>query len=96
MQEAYSPALYAEQRSQAQHLFHLFAQIRSIICIEWGLVALDVMLDSRLYDDLGADPVGMVEVAMAMEEAFDIAISDERLEQVETVRDLVLLADRLG
>lgn len=95
MQDAFSQALYARQRDCGQRLNDLFLQIRDIICVEWGLVALDVLPESHLQDDLGFSFDGLVEVAMAMEEAFNIAISDERLEQAETVRDLVNLADRL-
>lgn len=96
MQDAFSHTLYARQRDYGQRLHALFLQIRDIICIEWGLVALDVLPESHLQDDLGFSFDGLVEVAMAMEETFNITISDERLKQVETVNDLVSLADRLA
>ncbi|MBU0654883.1 MAG: hypothetical protein KJ914_07060 [Gammaproteobacteria bacterium] len=94
MQDAVSSVLYARQHIHDQRLHYLFLQIRDIICVEWSLVALDVLPESHLRDDLGFSFDGLVEVAMAMEEAFNIAISDERLQRVETVRDLVMLADR--
>jgi acyl carrier protein len=94
MQEASSTMLHFGQQDGG-YLFDLFARIREIICIEWGLVALDVRPESHLFKDFGADPQSMIEVAMAMEEEFNIAISDEQLEHVETVSDLSRLADGL-
>ena len=45
-------------------------------------------------DALGADSLGLVELSMAAEEEFGIAISDADLEAIRTVADLVALVDR--
>ena len=55
---------------------------------------LDVNIDelknvSSFIDDLGADSLDIVELVMAMEEEFDIQISDENAEQIKTVGDAV-------
>jgi acyl carrier protein len=46
-----------------------------------------VKLEASFIDDLGADSLDLVELVMAMEEAFDISIADEDAEQIKTVQD---------
>jgi acyl carrier protein len=40
-------------------------------------------------DDLGADSLDLVELIMAVEEAFDIEIPDEEAEKLQTVQDAI-------
>jgi len=40
-------------------------------------------------DDLGADSLDTVELVTALEEEFDIEISDEDAEKIQTVQDAV-------
>jgi acyl carrier protein len=44
-----------------------------------------VVPDARFGDDLDADSLDLVELVMALEEAFDIEVPEEDLEGVETV-----------
>ncbi|MEJ2197903.1 MAG: acyl carrier protein, partial [Desulfuromonadales bacterium] len=39
--------------------------------------------------DLGADSLDTVELVMALEEEFDIEISDEDAEKIQTVQDAI-------
>lgn len=48
---------------------------------------------SHLYNDLGADSLDGIELVMALEEEFDIDISDNEGDGVNTVGDLVVLID---
>ncbi len=41
--------------------------------------------DARFADDLDADSLDLVELVMALEEAFDITVDESELEGVETV-----------
>ena len=53
--------------------------------------------EARFEEDLGSDSLMRVEISMAVEDYFNIAIPDEKLEKVETVRDLFeALADVPG
>tara|TARA_B100000700_G_C14648671_1_gene670898 strand:- start:267 stop:626 length:360 start_codon:yes stop_codon:yes gene_type:complete len=49
----------------------------------------EVNLYSNFQNDLGADSLDTVELWMALEEAFDIYISDDAIEGIVTVRDAV-------
>jgi acyl carrier protein len=42
---------------------------------------------ASFVDDLGADSLDLVELIMAMEEAFDMEISDDQAEKLQTVQD---------
>jgi acyl carrier protein len=41
--------------------------------------------EARFGDDLDADSLDLVELVMALEEAFDIEVPEEELEGIETV-----------
>jgi acyl carrier protein len=49
----------------------------------------EVIPEASFVDDLGADSLDLVELIMAMEEAFDIEISDEEAEKLQTVKDAI-------
>jgi acyl carrier protein len=44
-----------------------------------------VVLEARFGDDLDADSLDLVELVMALEEAFDITVEESELEGIETV-----------
>ena len=44
-----------------------------------------VTLDAKFGDDLDADSLDLVELVMALEEAFDIEVPEEELEGITTV-----------
>lgn len=44
--------------------------------------------EAKIMGDLGADSLDVVEISMSVEEEFNLTISDERWEQVETVAAL--------
>ena len=44
---------------------------------------------ASFVDDLGADSLDLVELIMAMEEAFEIEIPDEDAEKIATVQDAI-------
>ena len=48
-----------------------------------------VVASASFVDDLGADSLDLVELIMAMEEAFDIEIPDEVAEKIATVQDAI-------
>ena len=46
-------------------------------------------LEALFIDDLGADSLDLVELIMAMEEAFDIEIADDGAEKITTVQNAI-------
>lgn len=73
-----------------------FEQVREIICKQLELEESDVTMDTNIKDDLGADSLDLVDLAMSIEDEFDIELSDEALEKIKTVGDLaVYIEDRI-
>jgi acyl carrier protein len=48
-----------------------------------------IVPDASFIDDLGADSLDIVELVMAIEEAFDIEIPDADADQLQTIGDAV-------
>ena len=53
----------------------------------------EITRDNKIIDDLGADSLDVIEIAMAIEEEFDINISDEKLHAIVTIQDAVKLVE---
>ena len=49
----------------------------------------DVKMDSKLVEDLGADSLDVVELVMAFEDEFGIALPDEDVAKLKTIKDIV-------
>ena len=49
--------------------------------------------DASFMQDLGADSLDFVELAMALEEEFDIEIPDSDVEKIQTVQDALSYLD---
>lgn len=64
-------------------------RIKKIIAEKLSVEPDEVTPRSSFVDDLGADSLDLVELIMAMEEAFDIEISDEEAEKLQTVQDAI-------
>ncbi len=60
-----------------------------IIAEQLGVDKDKVKPEASFVDDLGADSLDLVELIMAMEEAFDIEIADEVAEKIVTVKDAI-------
>ncbi len=64
-------------------------QVKKIVAERLGVDVDEITPESSFVDDLGADSLDVVELVMAFEEAFDLEIPDEDVEQIATVQDAV-------
>ncbi|WP_432821956.1 acyl carrier protein [Trichloromonas sp.] len=64
-------------------------RVKQIVAEQLGVDADQVTNDASFMDDLGADSLDTVELVMALEEEFDIEISDEDAEKILTVQDAI-------
>ena len=67
----------------------LFEELQEIIAEELGVEPSEVTLEASLTDDLGADSLDAVELIMALEDKFDLEISDEKAQSLNTVKSIV-------
>ena len=67
----------------------VFNRICQIIADQLDIDADSIRMESSIQDDLNADSLDVMEVAMAVGDEYDIEISEEELENIKTVGDVV-------
>jgi acyl carrier protein len=60
-------------------------RVKEIIIDKLGIEESKITLDAKFIEDLGADSLDTVELIMQFEEEFDIEISDDDAEKLNTV-----------
>jgi len=65
------------------------ADVRRVVAEQLGVGVEQIAPDVSLSDDLAADSLDLVELALALEARCGVAISDRRLETVRTYGDLL-------
>ena len=68
-------------------------KVRDIIVEQLGVAPGEVVPEASLIDDLGADSLDIVELVMAIEEEFDLEISDDDAERMQTIGDAITYVD---
>lgn len=64
-------------------------RVQGIVAERLGVEENQVTENAEFIGDLNADSLDLVEVIMAMEQEFDVEISDEDAEKIRTVGDAV-------
>jgi len=64
-------------------------RVRGIVAVQLDVKLSEVRDDADLVAELGADSFGLVELCLAIEEAFDVEIPDAQTEQLRTVGDAI-------
>ena len=72
------------------------AKVIDIIVEQLSVEKDKVVPGASFVDDLGADSLDLVELIMAMEEAFGIEIPDEVAEKITTVQDAIEHVNKVG
>ena len=65
-----------------------FEELKEIVLNTLSCDADKVTLTADLMEDLGADSLDAVELNMALEDEFGVAVPDEKLGEMKTVADL--------
>jgi acyl carrier protein len=72
-------------------------KIRGLVSEQLGVDPAVLTAEANILEDLGADSLDVIELVMAIEEAFDIEISDEDAESIRTIGDVEkYVADKLA
>jgi acyl carrier protein len=65
------------------------AKVTEIVCAQLEVSPEQVKPAASFIDDLKADSLAVVELVLALEEAFKVEIPDEDTEQIKTVGDAI-------
>ncbi|MHB0868210.1 MAG: acyl carrier protein [Chloroflexota bacterium] len=63
------------------------ARLKKIVAEQLSVDEEDVVPEASFIEDLNADSLDLVELIMTLEEEFNIKISDEDAEKIQTVQD---------
>lgn len=67
----------------------ILEKIREVVAEKLDVDKEEVTEKAHFVDDLGADSLDVVELIMGLEDEFDLEISDDKAEELETVGDAV-------
>ncbi len=67
----------------------ILEQVKDILSEQLEIDRDDITPESNLSDDLGADSLDLVDMAMTVEDMFSIEVPVEMLETIQTVGDVV-------
>lgn len=67
----------------------ILEKLKEIIVDELGVEESEVTLEANITDDLGADSLDAVELIMAIEDEFEVKVSDEVAQSFKTVGQIV-------
>ena len=70
-----------------------FDKIKELIVDQLDVEEDKVTMDANIQDDLGADSLDIVDLVMSVEDAFEVKIEDEDVENIKTVGDIVNYID---
>lgn len=74
----------------------IFDKLVNIIVDQLGVSAGEVELETSFKDDLGVDSLDLYELAMALEEEFSVELPSDKLNDIETVEDIIKALKELG
>ena len=73
----------------------LFEKVRDILSEQLEIDPETITLDTNIVDDLDADSLDFVEMITSIEDEFNIVITDEKVGDFKTVRQVVEFLETL-
>ena len=67
----------------------VFEKVKAVIVEQLGLDEAEVTMEANFADDLGVDSLEIFEIVMSLEEAFEIEIPNEDIENIKDVKGIV-------
>ncbi|NLK97063.1 acyl carrier protein [Defluviitalea saccharophila] len=67
----------------------ILKKVKEIIAEQLNIQESEITEETSFQDDLGADSLDIFQIIMALEEEFDMEISNEDAEKISTVGDAV-------
>ncbi len=73
----------------------VFERVKKVVASELEVPESKVTKNARFVEDLGADSIDALELIIALEDEFDIEISDDDAQDIKTVGDVVAYIEKL-
>lgn len=67
----------------------VFEKVKNVIVDQLGIDEAEVTMEANFTDDLGVDSLEIFEIVMSLEEAFEIEIPNEDIENIKDVKGIV-------
>ena len=64
-------------------------KVKAILSTQFDVEEDTITPETNIMEDLGADSLDVVDMLMSLEDEFDVEISDEEIEKLQTVAELV-------
>jgi acyl carrier protein len=76
---------------------NVFEQVRDLISEQLGVEKESIKIESHLQDDLNSDPLSIADLAVSLEDKFNLKIPHESIVKFNTVSDIVeFIEDQTG
>ena len=73
----------------------VYEKLRAILAEQLGIAVEDITMDTHIINDLGADSLDLVELIMALEDEFNLVVTDEAARELYTVREISEFIEKL-
>ena len=73
----------------------VYERLRAILAEQLGIAIEDITMDTHIINDLGADSLDLVELIMALEDEFNLVVTDEAARELYTVREISEFIEKL-
>ena len=73
----------------------VYEKLRALLAEQLGISANDIAPETNIVDDLGADSLDIVELLAALEDEFDLLITDDHVRELYTVREVAEFIEAL-
>lgn len=67
----------------------VFEKVKHMLAEQLDFDENEITMDSLVVDDLGADSLDLVDLAMSFEDEFSVEIPETEIENIKTVGDIV-------
>ena len=73
----------------------IFEKVKELVAEQLGISQDTIKPESNIVEDLGADSLDVIEMLMTLEEEYGITIPDEQIGQVNTIKQICELIEKL-
>ncbi len=73
----------------------VYEKLREMLADQLGISVDEINMDTHIVNDLSADSLDLVELMMALEDEFNLVITDETARELYTVREITEFIEKL-